>query len=158
MPFVSGASRFATASVVLGAAAVDIHAIASYFPSWNAAYDDTLNYNTLSALPAGLGLTVAIDGSSPDITTTVAGVWFFGMQASLAADATAEVKLSENSWGLQVDFSPRGVPAGGYQLHIGEVVTLPSGAVGKFLLGTVAAATANPYNAAGLYATIARLA
>jgi hypothetical protein len=137
---------------------LDIHAAASNFIKWNAAYDNTYNYNSLGALPDGLGLTAAIDGSASLITATVTGVWAFVAQARLAADVTAEVTLNWSAWGLQVAYSPRGVPTGGYQLHTAEVVALPSGAAGSLALTTTAAATANPYTATELFVNILRLA
>lgn len=68
--------------------AIPITTPASQPSTWNHLYDNIWDQNALAAIPAGLGLTFAFDGSDATITTTEAGVWSFWFGVVIAPDAT----------------------------------------------------------------------
>ena len=158
MPVISGGrSGFAPVSVVLTRSSLDIHAAGTYPLLWDGLADNVWDFNTLSALPAGLGLSLAFDGSSGNITTTTNGVWSFALYGGLGVDTawTGSLTLPFSAAGSGV-FASANVNAG--EPVTSETVALASGdgaAVAK--LATVHAATANPYNV-GPFMSIVRLA
>jgi len=151
VPVVSGgAAGFGGPHVVLSfAAPIDIHAVADVALKWDVAYDDTTSYNVVTALPLGLGLSAAIDGSASAITATTAGVWAYSLSFNGAADAAITGTLTMGGPTLQTaEFGPIAPPSGVTQSVIGiaETLALPSGASFDATLSTKHIATANPYS------------
>jgi len=154
MPVVSGGSGgFSPVSVVAVFSPIDVHAVANYPIKWTSITDNEWDFNALTALPDGIGLTFAFDGSDGTITTTAAGVWAFSLFASGAADAAIRGQIT----GIvgSTPFGPMVPVAAG--LSKVSVVALPSGATPNCQISTSVQATANPYNMGGSM-SIVRLA
>jgi len=159
VPIISGGGGgFAPVSIVLTRSAVDIHAAGTYPILWDGLADNVWDFNTVSALPSGLGLSLSFDGSSGNITTTTGGVWSFSLYGGFPADTawtgTIDLPFSGNGSGFL------SVNTGGSAVApvVSETVRLASGdgaAVAK--IGTIHAATANPYDV-GPFMSIVRLA
>lgn len=138
-------------SVVLYHAANDLDigsGIDSVPISWDTAYDNSADFNPITELPAGLGLTLAIDGSSPGITTEEAGIWAYTLSFSAPIDATLEGFAGSQFAGVGSGVfvcSPSVQRGFGY----GELMPLPAGAFFQFrILPTVAGGGpefVNPY-------------
>src|SRR5437879_688462 len=84
-------------AVVTLTAAVSIKAAASYVFKWDGALDNLFNQNLIGSLPAGLGITSPLNGTTENLHTTVAGVWSFEAFGALAADATYRGQLEFDS-------------------------------------------------------------
>lgn len=78
---------------------------AAVYPlEWTDALDDFWNQNSLAVLPAGLGLTVAFDGTDAQFTVTEDGIWTFAfIVQSDSADSTWKGILADGisaQWNL----------------------------------------------------------
>jgi hypothetical protein len=148
LTFTDPVNQPAGVGVVLSAAAIDVHAAQAHAVSWNAAFDNAVDFNSIAAVPPGLGMSFKIDGSSPTFTVTSAGVWTYEFQgvATSGADAGIRYVLFPNAT-LQGQvlgpiatvggsvFSPS--VFGTFQLAVGDTF--------QFNIVTEVAATANPY-------------
>jgi hypothetical protein len=127
------------------AAPIDIAGAAVRHIAWDTAYDNTYDFNVITEVPDGLGMTIPLDGMGTDFTTTTAGVWWFSLDpAGTPLDATLGLfmGLSHAGDGLIQGASTEGAPGVASIAHYGEVVYLPAGAVNNFRLDTTVAATA----------------
>lgn len=142
----SGGSGFDPVCVYLQQIApIDINGSGAHLIKWDRALDDPWSFNTLTSLPAGLGITTAIDGTDGSLTTTEAGVWAFTLLMGLPADATwaGLLTLDDNTQARQ-----QSVPATvGSSFVVQETIKYPAGAVLIPQVGTQTPATATPYNA-----------
>lgn len=136
---------------------VDVHAVAITNIAWDALVDNLWNLQALGAIPSGLGLTFAFDGSSAFITTTVAGTWAFtfGILNNSGTDAGIRGYIGTPFAQDPQPFGPLGTAQG--VAAISGVYALPSGAASTFFIRTTTAATANPFNIHA-QASIVRLA
>src|SRR4051794_27279262 len=110
MPFGGGGSSggggSTLATVLLQSDATDIHAVGSTLFSYTSAFDNTYFQNPIGAVPSGLGLTVAIDGSSPFLTATVTGAWAYKFALGLVPDANIRGRVGCDSDLDADDFGP----------------------------------------------------
>lgn len=139
---------------VLQATATDIHLVASHPLLWDALLDNPYNFNPITAIPDGLGLTFLFNGTSAVIATTEAGTWSFSLAVAFAQDAawTGLLGLDQSA---AMELSGIGnVP--NPRLAISEVVTYPAAAGFTPQVVTDTQSTANPLNASAIL-TIVRL-
>jgi hypothetical protein len=92
-------SGFAPVGAVLKCAPVNVHVVGSHPLKWTSAESDEWDGTPLAALPAGLGLTAALDGSSATITATTAGVWAFSYALDIQGTDDAYVGAFRDSLG-----------------------------------------------------------
>jgi hypothetical protein len=106
--------------------------------------DNEWEFNALTAIPSGLGLSFAFDGSSANITTTAAGTWAFTFAfATPGADAGIRGVTTLPFAGYGSQFGPI---AGGITAGLaGTVLALPAGASSAAGINVLVGATANPY-------------
>lgn len=140
----------------------DIKAIGDYDVLWDALYDNYWDLNPLAAIPAGLGLAFAVNGSSSLVAPTEAGVWAFSYFGERAADVgwAGSLRLG---FGINLPWIQQLNAVGsanGYPFLNGSItVPLPSGTQITHQVATVtAAATGGPYVCAQMYLSIVRLA
>lgn len=122
--------------------------------------DNTWDNNDLDAIPDGLGISFAFDGSSPDFTVTETGAWWTNVKIDLPADATVRGFIGLGGLDVTDGFFGPGVPAfpgAGCQPSYGTVVAIPAGAVFQFFC-SFQGATAPGYEVAFPQATITRIA
>jgi hypothetical protein len=114
---------------VLEAYPLDVHDVAANVPcQWTALFNNPSDFTHLLAIPTGLGLSFAFDGSSETITTTEAGVWSFTMGVNVDQDATW-VGHAILDGALYTEAPVVAIPAGGsFFASLNEVVSLPAGA------------------------------
>jgi len=125
-------------------AGLDLHPVALTSIKFDGLFDNEWDFNALTAAPAGLGLTLHLDGSSSNITTTATGVWSFTFSlACPAADAGVRAVVVCPFAGLGTQLGPvlAAVPTG----LATQVVALPAGATSQAVVNVTAAATANPF-------------
>lgn len=135
---------FQPVSVIAATAAgIDVHAAANVPVHWTEIADNEWDFNTLAALPAGLGISFAFDGSSATMTTTVAGVWAFSYAVSFPMDATylGQIGLPYSSFQTVT----AGLSAASAFPACAATVELPAGAASTCSIVTLVGATANPY-------------
>jgi hypothetical protein len=131
--------------------------------AWDVLMDNTVNFNTLTEIPDGMGLSFAFDGSSAQITATEDGAWWFQLDAVLAEDATFQGYIGLASIDLGDGFFGPGIVADDpnqdfANLVYGVVMKLPAGTVTNIFIKSTAAPTASPYLSRALNASIIRLA
>lgn len=131
---------------------LDIHDVGNHEILWDALYDNPWDWNTLLAIPDGLGLSFAFDGTADDVTTTEDGVWAFTLQIATAGDQDwrGGMNAGPQQTGLAFAFGEK-------QQIITQVVPLSSGSTVPWRIATSTQATADPFNATA-YLTIVRLA
>jgi hypothetical protein len=137
---------FTPVTVYLDTGLFDIHDAGVHALKWTVAHDNPWDYNVLLSLPAGLGLTTAINGTGDgSITTTEAGTWAFSLVAGVAGDVTwtGSLRLDDNTSAAQ---SGNGAVNGSPRMNVAQTVYYPSGAAFTPAFVTVSAATADPYN------------
>lgn len=154
----AGASGVTQVTCLLETFPLDVHDAGSHPCEWTALFDNPSAFTPLAAIPAGLGLTFAFDGSAATITTTVAGTWAFTLGFSVSTDATwtGVLQLDANVYAQTL------VPTVNYAgvtpaAAVGVTLTVPAGYALAPLVFTTGAATANPLNA-DVYLTVVRLA
>lgn len=130
------------------AAIPDIHDAGDNAILWDALYDDLWSFNTLGAIPAGLGMTFAFDGSDEAVTTTEPGVWALTWSLDKGGDATWTGALN-TGLGQHAYF--------GDSTFITVVSALPAAAVLTNVLTTATPSTADPYPLNSAYLAITRL-
>ncbi len=145
-------------SCVLAAAAVDVHVISDGLWVWDAIYDNVVDFDALAAIPDGLGMEFAFDGSSADLAPTEAGVWAFTVEIVFVdgPDATwagqIQMPFSGNRRRV-VQTVDDGTPSTGAT----EILAVPADAfASQGKLSTTANATANPYRV-NAYLALTRL-
>jgi hypothetical protein len=145
-------------SIYLSGAQVDCGINGTHPFSWNAAFDNTWNINPITSVDPALGLDIAIDGSSPDISVLEDGIWAYTFQIVLqpATDATVAGFFGSQFVGL-TSGAFNGLISGGLGLSVSEVITLPAGAFARFRAFTLVDATGANYNITP-YLSIVRLA
>jgi hypothetical protein len=145
-------------SCVLGAVGVlaDLEVNGQTQFKWTVAWDNVFDFNVLPGLPAGIGLSNPVDGSSADLLTTVAGTWWFEVGVGLDGVSAVEgaVGLTQAIAGNY--FGP-GTAASGERPSYGALITLPSGVNQAALLNVVTQASTSG-NARDAELIIARLA
>jgi len=161
MPVISGPAGGVTpVGIVLGLSAqLDYAPVATRDIAWDQAFDNTADFNPITQVPAGLGMTLPINGLSADFTTTISGVWWFSLSlGDLSPDATLVIAYGQSSAGLG-NIAVFNGGSGGFTPTVpyGEAVYLPSGTTSSFSINTRVAATAATFLAAPT-ATIVRLA
>lgn len=141
-----GGSSFTPVGAVLRVtAALSVRTVASHPLLWDAAVNNEWNATPITSMPSGLGITVALDGTSEDIHFTSAGTWAITLYASSSADATFAAQILDGL-AFQSNFdSPRALAGQGATGNLSGVYNLPSGAILSPYIATVVAATANPY-------------
>jgi hypothetical protein len=119
--------------------------------------DNLVDFNPLAAIPSGLGLTFAFNGTSPTIATTESGVWSFLCSVSglAAADANIRASLQESFAGFGTPFGP--ITANQLAPPLTFIYEMPAAASGAITITTTVAAAANPYTTTPILA-ITRLA
>jgi hypothetical protein len=106
---------------------IDVSAVDAFPLLWSALQDNPWDENTLTEIPAGLGLTFAFDGTSNVLTTTAAGTWALSLALiGGAADVTWEGHYDDQLWGQAVLVKGGGIL--GPLALITPVMKLPSGA------------------------------
>ena len=134
--------------MVLESPQIDFAAQASHVLTYTSAFDNQVNFNSISSVPAGMGLTAAFDGSSSAITATADGAWWFALgltdNSQAVADATLLLQLQSGFGNLFVQWAPgstvKSLP------EYGEIVYLTSGTSQNVRVTTETAATAGTYN------------
>lgn len=143
----------------LYAEAVDFRTAGFHPLKWTAAFDNPHNSQPIAAVPAGIGLAVAFDGSSEAITTTEAGTWALTLGMSIPGDATwiGQVELDPNNADPAAFMYLQALGGASNRATISEVVTYPVGVVIAPMVVTATQSTTNPFAGDGLL-VIVRLA
>lgn len=157
-----GGGSTAVACVLACDAAFTIHDVGNYNVLWDALYDDLWNLDPLVAIPVGLGLTFAFDGSSSLIVPTVDGIWSLSYYAERAQETAWGGSLRNGGLGvnfpwvqqLKGDGNANGVP-----YLAGTIATpIPTGAQMTHQIATVTAAgSGGAYTCNQVYLSIVRL-
>lgn len=136
----AGGGTQAVSCLLARDATFDIHDATNHPILWDALYDNNVAFNTLGAIPEGMGLAFAFDGTDQEITTTSEGVWALTYLLVLPADATWSGELN-------MGFQSVGVPISAkiQSPSISAVVALPAGATLDQNIGTIVEATTDPY-------------
>lgn len=132
---------------------IDVHDLDSHPFLWDALYDNYSDFNTLSSIPDGLGLTFAFDGSSADITTDEAGVWAFYYNLTMGPDDTWRGALDTRFGSHTIQVSA----TAGSSIVITQVLALPAALTFGPQLNTTVQATADPFNLGGAALIATRL-
>jgi len=152
---VEGGGSFTPVTCVLEAQP-DVHDSGSHPFNWDAMFDNPSNFGALGAIPVGLGLTFAFDGSDNTVATTEAGTWAFTLGFFVADDATWTGSLTLDS-GLYAQQTILPVASLQGPGSLSEVVTVPAGWSITPTVTTNSQATADPY-LCDCYLNIVRLA
>lgn len=135
-------------SVILRAQNLDVSGAGGVPCKWDLAADNFWDFNSLPSLPAGIGLTAAIDGSSSSITPTEAGVWAFSYEF-LTTAGSPTISLTDGvGW-----FT--GIQSAGGKGACSTVLALPLGSVVQPGISNVSGA--DPGALAAVYLSIVRL-
>ncbi len=135
-----GGASVVSCLLICQAGTIDISGPATPVPVlWDGLVDNTWDFNTLTEIPAGLGLDFTFDGSSADIETTEAGTWAFAASVSRNADDTWEGDFDIGFGRAQDWLSPH--------LLTTDVLTLPSGVTRTVGIHVSANSTAETYTA-----------
>jgi hypothetical protein len=123
---------------------IDIHASGNFLLKWDNLVDNEWDYDTIGALPAGLGLDASFDGSNANITTTESGIWTFTGALVLVTGADASIRgyVTLPFAGFATPFGPVDSEI---SLSICQAFNLPSGATSQMGVTVTADASANPY-------------
>lgn len=153
-----GGSGFSPVSCILETFPLDVHGIGSHGCLWNSLFNNAVAFGLLLAIPTGLGLTFAFDGTSETITTTEAGTWAFSLGADIATqDATwagvvvLDPNLYMSSQVASADFGSL------RDASVCNVLSVPAGYSFRPKIDTRVIATNDPLNV-DVYLSIVRLA
>jgi len=146
VPIISGGGGggFTPVSVVALMSAVDMHASNGYDVKWTGLIDNVYDANTLTSIPAGLGISFAFDGSNATLTTTTAGVWNFTL---LVAPFDTDTQWRAAIHNVLTGFNPQ-IPTSVDQTFSGQDVgsfALPSGASWSYQIEVTEDSVLNPY-------------
>ena len=161
MPIISGGGEggggFAPVSCVLQCTALNIHGTGVDIPTkWTGAIDNVWDANPLMALPAGIGVTAAFDGSDATITTTVAGTWGLAFTVAVGSGDDTYVGYFSDSLGVVSALALSGRAAVADTVAAAAVIGLPSGAAFAPLIQSVTSAAGG--QTANVQCLLARLA
>jgi hypothetical protein len=155
---VGGGGSVPPPTMVLEVATIDFAAQADHLLVYDAAYDNQVDFNPITEVPDGMGLTAAFDGSTGALTATEAGAWWFalGLQSlgSAVADATLLLQLQSGFGQIFNQWAPGSsvVSLPSYS----EVVYLTTGAHQGLRVNTLIAATAVAYDLS-FYVVVTRI-
>lgn len=149
MPIISGGGGggggFTPVGCLATVSALDVHVATAHQLKWDGIADNYWDFNSLGAIPAGLGMAFAFDGSDGTLTTTVAGVWAFTLIAVMPEDAGWQGQLSfpfVSGGPVTADVNRYDAPV---TLVAAQTLQLPAGAADVARIVTGVISTANPY-------------
>jgi len=97
-------AEFESTSLILQATSVDVSLLGNQAHcKWDYAADNFWDFNTLSALPSGIGLNVAFDGSSSVISIIEDGTWTFSFRIQRLSGASKIILLDGLGFFNQID-------------------------------------------------------
>lgn len=109
--------------------ALDVSAATSHALVWDAIQDNPWDENALLAIPAGLGMSFAFDGTDSTLTTTEAGTWALSLYLTGAGDIDWYGHYDDGLWGQhQIVGSTYGAVTSNPRCIVSQVMKLPSGA------------------------------
>jgi hypothetical protein len=146
-------------TMVLEVAGIDFAAQADHLLTFDAAYDNQVDFNSITEVPAGMGLTAAFDGSTGNLIPTENGAWSFviglGSIGSAVADATLLLQL-QSGFGLIFNQWAPGSTVLSLPSY-SEVVYVTTGSHQNLRVNTLVAATGGTY-ILSFYVVVTRLA
>jgi hypothetical protein len=155
-----GGGSQAVACVLARDAPFDIHDAGNYDILWDALYDDLWNLDPLAAIPDGLGLTFAFDGTSSLIVPTVNGIWSLSYFANRVADAAWAGTVRNGGLGLNFPWTQQlnavGTDNGDPFLAATFTGPIPSGAQMTHQVSVITNAAGSPYTCYQVYLSIVR--
>lgn len=129
-----GGGGFSPVRCYLSANAVPVATEAQHPALWDQLQDDPWNGNILGAIPVGLGMTFAFDGSDATITTTEDGFWALTLIAEVASDATFQGRLRDSFFSrVTIPPAATGISA---TASIGATYSMPDGTTFNPLIET----------------------
>lgn len=141
---VSPNDGFDLATVVLECTGLDLHDAGSHPLKWTHAYDNGYDYNTILALPAGIGVTAAFDGSDETITTTEAVTLALTLAVNVPGDVTWDGNvIAEQNFPAQMKMTA--LASRSNVLTVGGMFTYPVGATIAPTIVTSTVATGDPH-------------
>jgi hypothetical protein len=158
-PAPSGGSS-AVGCVLARDAAFDIHVVGNYDILWDALYDDLWNLDPLAAIPDGLGLTFAFDGSSSLVVPDEAGIWSLSYTANRAVDTGWAGSIRNGGLGINFPWAQQldstGIGNGEPFLSSTYAGPIPSGAQMTHQVATTTDAASSPYICDQVYLSVVR--